>query len=86
MAREVEAAGLVIRRPDAGDGRAQRVWLTGRAEQFRPAATQILEEMNAVLLGELSPRAVSSLKRSLAAIMSLPTGADAAAGVPQSAA
>jgi DNA-binding MarR family transcriptional regulator len=74
LVREVESGGLVVRRPDAADGRAQRVWLTPRAEQFRPAAAQILDEMNALLLRELSPRAVGALRRSLRMIMSLPAG------------
>lgn len=72
LVREVERAGLVERRPDTVDGRAQRVWLTARAGEFRPAAAQILGDMNALLLRELSPRAVGSLRRSLRVVMSLP--------------
>jgi len=74
LVREVERGGLVARRPDKADGRAQRVWLTPRADEFRPAAAQILDEMNALLLRDLSPRAVGSLRRSLRVIMSLPGG------------
>ena len=72
LVREVERGGLVARRPDEVDGRAQRVWLTARAEEFRPAAAQVLDEMNALLVCELSPRAVGSLRRALSGIMSLP--------------
>jgi DNA-binding MarR family transcriptional regulator len=72
LVREVERSGLVVRRPDQGDRRAQRVWLTPRAEEFRPAAMRILEEMAALLNRELPARTVATLKRSLLTIMSLP--------------
>jgi DNA-binding MarR family transcriptional regulator len=72
LVRQVERAALVVRRPDEGDRRAHRVWLTPRAEEFRPAAMRILEEMAALLNRELPPRTVATLKRSLVTIMSLP--------------
>lgn len=75
LMREVDHSGLVVRPQDEADGRAQRVWLTARAEEFRPAAARILEEMDAMLLSKLSPRAVGSLRRSLGVIMPLPRSA-----------
>ncbi len=38
MARALERAGLVERRPDPEDGRATRVYLTSRVHDFRPVA------------------------------------------------
>jgi DNA-binding MarR family transcriptional regulator len=42
MVREVEAAGLVRRRPDPADARATRVYLTAEAQRFAPAAERVL--------------------------------------------
>jgi DNA-binding MarR family transcriptional regulator len=77
LVREVERSGLVRRLPDENDRRAQRVWLTRRAEEFRPAAMQIQAEMSGLLRTQLTPRAVSSLRRSLAAISSMTDAPDA---------
>ena len=71
LVREAERSGLVRRRADESDGRAQRVWLTDRAEEFRPAAMQIQAEMSVLVSRELSPRSVAILRRSLAAISSM---------------
>lgn len=71
LVREAERSGLVQRRADESDRRAQRVWLTARAEEFRPAARQIQAEMSALVSRELSPRGVATLRRSLAAISSM---------------
>jgi DNA-binding MarR family transcriptional regulator len=71
LVREVEHSGLVRRRADETDRRAQRVWLTDRAEEFRPAAARIQAEMAALVSRELSPRTVGLLRRSLAAISSM---------------
>lgn len=45
MVRLVERDGLVKRRPDAGDGRAMRVFLTPTARAFRPVAERVLAEL-----------------------------------------
>jgi DNA-binding MarR family transcriptional regulator len=76
LVREVEHSGLVRRRADESDRRAQRVWLTDRAEEFRPAAAQIQAEMSVLVSRELSPRTVAVLRRSLAAIASMPDTRD----------
>src|SRR5438045_322712 len=44
MARALERAGLVERRPDPIDARATLVFLTERARQFRPVAERVLKE------------------------------------------
>jgi DNA-binding MarR family transcriptional regulator len=71
LVRQVEHSGLVRRRADESDRRAQRVWLTDRAEEFRPAAMQIQAEMSVLVSRELPPRTVAILRRSLAAISSM---------------
>jgi DNA-binding MarR family transcriptional regulator len=45
MARALERAGLVERRPDEEDARAARLFLTGRARAFRPVAEDVLREL-----------------------------------------
>ncbi len=49
MVRLLERDGLVERRPDPGDGRATRVFLTGRAAEFQPVAEQVLEQLDRVV-------------------------------------
>jgi DNA-binding MarR family transcriptional regulator len=46
MARALEAAGLVERRPDPDDARATRLFLTKRARDFAPVAARILAELD----------------------------------------
>ena len=46
MARALEGAGLVERRPDPGDARATRLFLTKRARDFAPVAARILAELD----------------------------------------
>jgi DNA-binding MarR family transcriptional regulator len=47
MARALERAGLVERRPDDEDARAARLFLTPRARSFRPVAEEVLRELEA---------------------------------------
>jgi len=47
MVRLVERDGLVKRRPDIGDGRAMRVFLTESGRAFRPIAEIVLKELEA---------------------------------------
>jgi MarR family transcriptional regulator, organic hydroperoxide resistance regulator len=47
MARALERAGLVERRPDEEDARAARLFLTPRARSFRPVAEEVLRELEA---------------------------------------
>jgi DNA-binding MarR family transcriptional regulator len=80
LVRGVEHSGLVRRRADESDRRAQRVWLTDRAEEFRSAAAQIQAEMSALVSRELSSRTVSTLRRSLTAISSMAEPLDGHSG------
>jgi DNA-binding MarR family transcriptional regulator len=54
--RLVERDGLIVRRPDADDGRAMRVFLTETAKSFRPVADAVLAEL------ETEARLVSSAR------------------------
>lgn len=67
MIREVEAAGLVRRKPDPADARATRVYLTAEALRFAPVAERVLaalERRAALLDGDAEMRRVAGwLKR-----------------------
>ncbi len=52
----MERDGLVERRPDPTDGRAQRVWLTERGRSLRDEAQVQAESLNARALAGLSPQ------------------------------
>jgi DNA-binding MarR family transcriptional regulator len=64
MARALERAGLVERRPDPGDARATRLYLTRRAREFRPVAEKILAELDE-RVSEPLPVRTGTLKRAL---------------------
>ena len=50
----MERDGLVVRKKDESDGRAQRVWLTGRARNLRDDAVDEAENENVSALAGLS--------------------------------
>jgi DNA-binding MarR family transcriptional regulator len=69
MARLLERDGLVERRPDPHDGRAALVFLTHRAQAFRPIAEATLRELTHLAqqrLGAATAGAVSAALRQLA--------------------
>ncbi len=76
LVRDAAAAELVTREIDPEDGRSQRVWLTSRAEEYRPVARLILDEMRERLLEENDPSSVDVLVRSLATIKELSLNQD----------
>lgn len=76
LVRDAAAVGLVTRRVDPGDGRSYRVWLTPRAEEFRPVAFLILDEMRERLLEAIDSGSLEILSRSLARIKDLPLDRD----------
>lgn len=51
--QRLERAGLVTRRPDADDGRVQRVWLTNRGQRLRPEVAVAWERLEARTLDGL---------------------------------
>lgn len=56
MVRLLEKEGLVVRRPDAEDARASRVYLAKKAQRFRPVAESILAEIE-TLTGQVLGKA-----------------------------
>jgi DNA-binding MarR family transcriptional regulator len=69
MVRLLERDGLVERRPDPHDGRAALVFLTHRAQAFRPIAEATLGELTHLAerrLGAATAGAVSAALRQLA--------------------
>ena len=71
LVRDAAAVGLVIREMDPKDGRSYRVRLTSRAEEFRPVALLILDEMRDRLLEVIDSDSVETLSRSLAMVKDL---------------
>ncbi len=69
MVRLLERDGLVRRKRDPEDGRAFRIFLTGRARQFEPVAERALRELDALVRSRLPERHVSALTRSLKELM-----------------
>jgi DNA-binding MarR family transcriptional regulator len=64
MARALEQAGLVERRPDPADARATRLYLTKRARDFRPVAERVLAELDELAM-QLLPMPLPKLKAAL---------------------
>jgi DNA-binding MarR family transcriptional regulator len=64
MTRALEQAGLVERRPDPDDGRATRLYLTSRANDFRPVAEGILADLDR-LAGQSVPIGLPALRSAL---------------------
>ena len=71
LARRVERAGLVERRPDPADGRAATLVLTQRARAFQPVAEEVLRELELELDGLLEPRQRQALEQGLRSLMDL---------------
>jgi DNA-binding MarR family transcriptional regulator len=69
--RAVERAGLVRRGLDDRDGRATRVWLTGRARDFEPVAEATLEGLDRVLGSALGRRDLERLRAALQEVIDL---------------
>jgi DNA-binding MarR family transcriptional regulator len=68
MVRLLERDGLVERRADPGDRRASLVFLTDRAEAFRPVAEATLAELERLVHVQLSPAGAKKLARTLHAL------------------
>jgi DNA-binding MarR family transcriptional regulator len=71
MVRLCERDGLVIRERDAVDGRAFRIYLSDRAKTFRPAAEEVLREIDHEVLAALGERQQTALARALRGVMDL---------------
>lgn len=57
MLRLLEKEDLALRRPDPKDARASRVYLTSKAQRFRPVAEAALKELDALANEIAGPRA-----------------------------
>ncbi len=80
LIRDMRSAGLVRRIRDAADARAYRIYLSGRAQKFKPVAEEVLAELDAAVEELLSPQARVDLERSLIALIIL--GQDAELPTP----
>lgn len=69
LVRQLEAEGLVARRPDPDDARASRIFLTARARRFEPVAARVIAELERLAERELGARRVAALKRALADLL-----------------
>lgn len=71
LVRTVEAAGLVRRDADPGDGRATLVSLTARGEELRPVAEHVLAELDRRVSARLDEAELELLSHALRKVMEL---------------
>jgi DNA-binding MarR family transcriptional regulator len=71
LVRSVEQAGLVVREPDAVDGRASRVRLTAKGRAFRPVAEHALRELDEVVGTTLDGAELDRLVNALRKVVEL---------------
>ena len=71
LVRRCEQAGLVVRERDPDDGRAFRVRLTARGDQFRSVAEAVLGEIDEELRRSLGTPNHEALKAALRGVMDL---------------
>ena len=71
LVRLCEQAGLVVRERDPDDGRAFRVRLTARGDQFRSVAETVLGEIDEELRRSLGTPNHEALKAALRGVMDL---------------
>ena len=71
MSRLLERDGLVTRQPDASDGRATRLFLTGRARRFEPVANSVLAGLEEQVAEALGVEPAARLREALAALAEL---------------
>jgi DNA-binding MarR family transcriptional regulator len=67
----LERDGLVERRPDTNDGRAALVFLTPRAEVFRPVAEAALADLDRLVEATLSATGTRRMKTALKKLVHL---------------
>jgi len=68
MVRLCERNGLVERRPDPGDARATRVYLTAKARRFQPAAECVLARLEREARRSLGEPRLTELRHALKAL------------------
>jgi DNA-binding MarR family transcriptional regulator len=75
LVRELETAGYVDVQPDPEDGRAARVRLTARSEQFCLDAANVISEVEAEWAERLGDPHLNHLRRSLHTLIDDAAGA-----------
>ena len=71
LVRSVEQAGLVVREPDAADGRAARVRLTPKGQAFGLAAAQAVRELDELVAESLNDEELDRLVNALRKVVEL---------------
>jgi DNA-binding MarR family transcriptional regulator len=71
LVRSMERDGLIRRKTDPDDARAQLIYLTSRACQFRPVAAAALSELNHLVEDRLGPRTSRALTQALSQLTEL---------------
>jgi DNA-binding MarR family transcriptional regulator len=71
LVRLCERDGLVVRERDPFDGRAFRIYLTARACDFWPVASEVLRELDVEVVAALGERRRNALARALKGVMDL---------------
>ena len=71
MVRLLERDGLVVSRPDLEDARATRVYLTARAQRFRPVAEEVLARLDDLVREALGARRSLELATDLKEVSAL---------------
>lgn len=76
LVRLAERDGLVVRRPDAADGRATRVWLSPAAVDLAPVAGQVVDRLHRRVQARLGRPATRTFARALFTVMNLEVEGD----------
>lgn len=71
MVRLMERDGLVRREPDPSDGRASRIYLTGRTRRFRVVAEETLEALRTLVDTQIGANQRTTLERALKEVVEL---------------
>jgi DNA-binding MarR family transcriptional regulator len=71
MVRLCERDGLVRREPDPGDARATRIFLTERAQAFRPVAGAVLAGLEGHVAAALGAAGLQVFRQSLKGVVEL---------------
>jgi DNA-binding MarR family transcriptional regulator len=71
MARLLERDGLVERRPDEGDGRATRIFLSTRGKTFESVASDVLLDLDREAGTRLTAGGAAQLRRALSTLSDL---------------
>jgi DNA-binding MarR family transcriptional regulator len=65
MVRLLEREALISRKADPDDGRARLIHLTPRAQEFRPVADEVLQNLEARVAERLTKKQATALKSAL---------------------